>query len=210
MKERKTSTLRKSSQLDHNSSTVFCFRPQLFPKYLRSTKKWRERERSYLLNDEMLRKKQRASEVNILGSEFTTIQSASLDHEKTTLNTISTYEDANFEDYISFILQLNGLKFSDPQWKERAFDLSADQDRNGLHQDEILLASRLCLRCCQYFENKWKILYACMKFIRDGKQFKKRDCQKACAINVNKASKLWEAFEEAGLFRYVELFTRKR
>jgi len=37
--------------------------------------------------------------------------------------------------------------------------------------------------------------------LRIGKEFRKTDAQQACKIDVNKASKLWTAFDKVGWFK---------
>lgn len=85
-------------------------------------------------------------------------------------------------------------------WKGQMLDLSKDSDRELLSSAEFHLASTLRLSCATYLCSKRRIFEARVKALRVGKEFRKTDAQQACKIDVNKASKLWTAFERAGLF----------
>jgi hypothetical protein len=67
-----------------------------------------------------------------------------------------------------------------------------------LHQDEIFLASNLRLDCATYLTSKRRIFIRRIECLKVGKEFRKTDAQQACKIDVNKASKLWQAFEKVG------------
>ncbi|EEQ32457.1 hypothetical protein McanMca71_004174 [Microsporum canis] len=88
-----------------------------------------------------------------------------------------------------------GLK---ADWKGQLLDLSADPDRNALDPAEISLASTLRLSCASYLASKRRIFEARVNALRAGKEFRKTDAQQACKIDVNKASKLWTAYERVG------------
>ena len=89
------------------------------------------------------------------------------------------------------------------EWKGSARDLSLDPDRHLLHETEVQLASNLRLSCAQYLTAKRKIFIARAHCARIGKEFRKTDAQQACKIDVNKASRLWVAFDKVGwLDRY--------
>lgn len=85
-------------------------------------------------------------------------------------------------------------------WKGQPLDLSNDPDRDNLTSDEIRLASTLRLSCAAYLHSKRNIFRALLEKMRIGKEFRKTDAQQACSIDVNKASKLWTAFEKVGWF----------
>ena len=73
-----------------------------------------------------------------------------------------------------------------------------DVDRHLLHVSEVKVAETLRLSCAQYLCSKRRIFEARLNALRVGKQFRKTDAQKACKIDVNKASKLFAAFEKVG------------
>lgn len=96
----------------------------------------------------------------------------------------------------------NSLKV---EWKGAPLDLSSDPHRNLLHPDEVLLASNLRLDCATYLTSKRRIFLARLECAlgtwggaKGKKEFRKTDAQQACKIDVNKASKLWMAFEKVG------------
>ena len=86
------------------------------------------------------------------------------------------------------------------QWKGRQLDLSDDEHRGLLHKNELEVASTLRLSCAQYLSSKRLIFEARVSYAKKGLDFKKTDSQRACNIDVNKASKLWEAFNSVGWF----------
>lgn len=86
-------------------------------------------------------------------------------------------------------------------WKGQMLDLSNDPDRNLLSPAEFNLASTLRLSCATYLCSKRRIFEARLRALSVGKEFRKTDAQQACKIDVNKASKLWTAYERVGWFR---------
>ncbi|KAI1419000.1 SWIRM domain-containing protein [Xylaria sp. FL1777] len=89
----------------------------------------------------------------------------------------------------------NSLKM---EWKTGITDLSNDPHRHLLHEEEITLASSLRLTAAVYLTSKRRIFVRRLECLRVGKEFRKTDAQQACKIDVNKASKLWTAFEKIG------------
>lgn len=85
-------------------------------------------------------------------------------------------------------------------WKGHPLDLSDDPDRNLLDEQEVNLASVLRLTAGQYLFAKRKIFERYVELARIGKDFNKTSAQAVCHIDVNKASKLWTAFEKVGWF----------
>lgn len=83
-------------------------------------------------------------------------------------------------------------------WKGAPIDLSGDPNAKLLHPDEITLAANLRLDCATYLTSKRRIFIRRLECARVGKEFRKTDAQQACKIDVNKASKLWTAFEKVG------------
>ena len=79
-------------------------------------------------------------------------------------------------------------------------NLSNDPDRHMLHEAEINLASTLRLTCATYLCSKRRIFEGRVKAFKNKKEFRKTDAQQACKIDVNKASKLWTAYDKIGWF----------
>ena len=79
-------------------------------------------------------------------------------------------------------------------------NLSNDPDRHMLHEAEVNLAGTLRLSCATYLCSKRRIFEARLNALRIGKEFRKTDAQQACKIDVNKASKLWTAYDKVGWF----------
>ncbi|KAJ5092667.1 hypothetical protein N7456_008528 [Penicillium angulare] len=86
-------------------------------------------------------------------------------------------------------------------WKGQMLDLSNDPDKHLLSPAELNLASTLRLSCATYLCSKRRIFEARLRALGVGKEFRKTDAQQACKIDVNKASKLWTAYERVGWFR---------
>lgn len=119
----------------------------------------------------------------------------------------STREDKEFHllpdlcPVIETRLRPNALKV---EWKGAPLDLSADPHRHLLDPEEVNLAANLRLDCATYLTSKRRIFVArreCWAGTWGGKgkkEFRKTDAQQACKIDVNKASKLWMAFEKVG------------
>ncbi|RGP61508.1 swirm domain-containing [Fusarium longipes] len=89
----------------------------------------------------------------------------------------------------------NSLKV---EWKGQPLDLSNDPNKIHLHPDEVSLASSLRLDAATYLTSKRRIFIQRRECCKSGKEFRKTDAQQACKIDVNKASKLWTAFEKVG------------
>ncbi|KAL1864653.1 hypothetical protein VTK73DRAFT_5737 [Phialemonium thermophilum] len=89
----------------------------------------------------------------------------------------------------------NSLKVD---WKGNPLDLSKDPNAWRLHPDELMLAASLRLDCATYLTSKRRIFIRRLECAKIGKEFRKTDAQQACKIDVNKASKLWTAFEKVG------------
>lgn len=109
---------------------------------------------------------------------------------------------ASLEDYCPPLDTLpertNNLKVD---WKGNALDLSQDAYLHLLHRDEVGLAASLRLDCATYLTSKRRIFIRRLECARIGKEFRKTDAQQACKIDVNKASKLWTAYEKVGWLR---------
>ncbi|ETS74537.1 hypothetical protein PFICI_13021 [Pestalotiopsis fici W106-1] len=89
----------------------------------------------------------------------------------------------------------NSLKVD---WKGAPIDLNSDPNRHLLHPDELLLAANLRLDAATYLTSKRRMFMARLDCLKIKKEFRKTDAQQACKIDVNKASKLWTAFDKVG------------
>jgi hypothetical protein len=89
----------------------------------------------------------------------------------------------------------NSLKVD---WKGAPIDLKSDPHVHLLHPDEVALAANLRLDCATYLTSKRRIFIKRIEAFRIHKEFRKTDAQQACKIDVNKASKLWAAFDKVG------------
>lgn len=93
------------------------------------------------------------------------------------------------------------------EWKGAPMDLSNDSDVHLLHPAEVHLASVLRLPADVYLDSKRRLFAEKVHRMRQGLAFRRTDSQKACRIDVNKASRLFGAFERVGWLDD-ELFTK--
>ncbi|KAM0713630.1 hypothetical protein Q7P37_010592 [Cladosporium fusiforme] len=94
----------------------------------------------------------------------------------------------------------NGAKPLKVTWKGSPNDLRNDPEAPHMHPQELEAAAELKLFGAQYLANKRRIFQAKVKSLREGKNFTKTAAQQACNIDVNKTSKMWEAFDKSGWF----------
>ena len=92
----------------------------------------------------------------------------------------------------------NNLKCMKVEWKGSSMDLSHDPLRHKLHPAELILAQILRLPCDLYLDSKRRLFLEKMYRYKKGLPFRRTDAQKACRIDVNKASRLYAAFEKIG------------
>jgi len=112
-------------------------------------------------------------------------------------------EDVEFDtipDYCPPLETLPNNKCLKTEWKGQALNLDSDPHKHLLHPAEVQLASTLRLSCASYLTSKRRIFQEKVQRTRNGQEFRKTDSQKACKIDVNKASKLWASFERVGWF----------
>jgi hypothetical protein len=108
----------------------------------------------------------------------------------------------SLKDYSPPIATLGGnTKGLKADWKGQMLDLSNDPDRHLLDPAEVTLAATLRLSCATYLCSKRRIFEARVRALNIHKEFRKTDAQQACKIDVNKASKLWTAYDRVGWFR---------
>uniref|UniRef100_A0A060T6A5 ARAD1B17666p n=1 Tax=Blastobotrys adeninivorans TaxID=409370 RepID=A0A060T6A5_BLAAD len=84
------------------------------------------------------------------------------------------------------------------EWKGAPMDLSQDPDAKYLHPAELHLASVLRLPAALYLDSKKRLFAEKVHRMRHNLPFRRTDSQKACRIDVNKASRLFSAFERVG------------
>ena len=115
-------------------------------------------------------------------------------------------EDVNYDALPDYSPPTSTLPKGNPKslkadWpSNNLLNLSADPDRHLLHEAELNLAATLRLTCATYLCSKRRIFEARLKALKIGKEFRKTDAQQACKIDVNKASKLWTAYDKVGWF----------
>lgn len=95
-------------------------------------------------------------------------------------------------------LPANNVKALKIEWKGQPMDLSQDENLNKLHPAEVVLASILRLPGNVYLDSKRRLFFEKVSRMKLDKQFRRTDAQKACRIDVNKASRLFAAFEKVG------------
>lgn len=110
------------------------------------------------------------------------------------------------EDYAPPLSSLPPGKSLRAEWKGAPMDLSNDPDLHLLHPAEAHLASVLRLPCEVYLDSKRRLFAEKVHRLKQGLPFRRTDSQKACRIDVNKASRLFGAFEKIGWLSD-ELFT---
>jgi len=99
---------------------------------------------------------------------------------------------------VASLLKPSSLKVN---WqRNRPINLQNDPNAHLLHADEILVAAQLRLDCATYLTSKRRIFLKKIDTLKIDREFRKTDAQKACNIDVNKASQLWEAFNKVGWF----------
>ncbi|QSL67155.1 hypothetical protein MERGE_001544 [Pneumocystis wakefieldiae] len=84
------------------------------------------------------------------------------------------------------------------EWKGIPLDLSNDPHVDQLHPAEVYLASQLRLPAMVYLDNKRRIFAEYHARKEAGLGFRRTDAQRCARIDVNKASRLWQAFERVG------------
>ncbi|CCX29857.1 hypothetical protein FPQ18DRAFT_323180 [Pyronema domesticum] len=118
--------------------------------------------------------------------------------------TAPTREDSNFEALPDLTPPLSSLPDHNralmTDWRGNPLNIENEPHFEKLHASEAKLASTLRLTPAIYLSSKRRIFIEKVRRTRIGKEFRKTDSQKACKIDVNKASKLWTAFEKVGWF----------
>ncbi|CAG8613017.1 1699_t:CDS:2 [Gigaspora rosea] len=81
-------------------------------------------------------------------------------------------------------------------WKGQPLTISHLPHFNALHRKEVEVASTLRLTPVQYLTAKHTLVSAAQRYVQKSLPFRKSDAQKLLRIDVNKASKLWEFFQQ--------------
>lgn len=133
-------------------------------------------------------------------SNHTTI--ASPKRQRTSTPISYNYDYKKIEDFCPPFdtLPPNNNKCLKTDWKGQSMDLSNDPLIAELHPAEVVLASILRLPCGVYLDSKRRIFQEKVKRMRHNLPFRRTDAQKSCKIDVNKASRLFAAFEKVGWF----------
>ncbi|SCU84567.1 LANO_0C01728g1_1 [Lachancea nothofagi CBS 11611] len=92
----------------------------------------------------------------------------------------------------------NNNKCLKVEWKGSSMDLSDDPLKQFLHPAELQLAQILRLPCDLYLDSKRRLFLEKMHRMKQNLAFRRTDAQKACRIDVNKASRLFAAYERIG------------
>lgn len=111
-------------------------------------------------------------------------------------------EDSNWQelpDICPDTKTLDGkIKLFAIDWRGTPLPIENELYFDQLHPAEAKLASILRLTPAIYLSSKRRMFIGKLHRVQAGKEFRKTDAQKACAIDVNKASRLWQAFEKVG------------
>ena len=114
---------------------------------------------------------------------------------------------SQLEDYSPPVGSLPVGKSLRAEWKGAPMDLSQDPNLHLLHPAEIHLAAVLRLPADIYLDSKKRLFAEKVHRLSQGLPFRRTDSQKACRIDVNKASRLFSAYEKVGWLED-DLFTK--
>jgi hypothetical protein len=84
------------------------------------------------------------------------------------------------------------------EWKGAPMDMNKDAHLHLLHPKEYEIAAILRLNAELYMDSKKRLFAEKVQRMRLGLPFRRTDAQKACRIDVNKASRLFTAYEKVG------------
>ncbi|KFX85711.1 hypothetical protein V490_09463 [Pseudogymnoascus sp. VKM F-3557] len=193
---------RKQKKQAHRGAVVTEFKSLVLSHFDRDREAWRERELGYLQGGRKAREKQQK-----LPKANPVTQPAA--GKTTKVNAKSTHKDIDFnslQDFSPSMFTLGYKGFPKCNWIGKPSDLSEDPNSYLLHPEELSLAAVLHMDCATYLTSKRRIFIACIECLEDGLPFRKTNSQQACRIDVNKASRLWEAFNNAGWFQEWHFF----
>ncbi|KAK4889893.1 hypothetical protein LTR27_011406 [Elasticomyces elasticus] len=83
-------------------------------------------------------------------------------------------------------------------WGTGGLPIENETDYNELHPMEVELVATLRLKPVQYLANKRRIFAGKVNALKENKDFRKTNAQNVCNIDVNKTSRIFEAFKEVG------------
>lgn len=93
-------------------------------------------------------------------------------------------------------LPKNNINCMKIDWKGSSMDLTNDPLKYKLHPAELIVAQLLRLPCDLYLDSKRRLFLEKTYRMKKGLPFRRTDAQKACKIDVNKASRLYTAFDK--------------
>ena len=193
---------RKQRKPAHRDAVVTEFKSIVLSHFDRDREAWRKRELGYLQRGRKAREKQQK-----LPTTDPVAQTAA--GKTTNVNAKSIHKDIDFNslpDFSPSIFTLDYKGFSKCNRIGKPSNLSEDHNSYLLHPEEISLAAILHMDCATYLTSKRRIFIACIECLEDGIPFRKTNSQQACRIDVNKASRLWEAFNSVGWFQEWHFF----
>lgn len=129
----------------------------------------------------------------------TTAVSSSPKKSRPSTPIVYAYDYNQIEDFCPPLSTLpNSNKCLKADWKGQSMDLTDDPLFDKLHPAEVVLAGTLRLPGNVYLDSKRRIFHEKVKRMRMDLPFRRTDAQKSCKIDVNKASRLFAAFEKVG------------
>lgn len=114
------------------------------------------------------------------------------------LSRVHDMDPEEVPDYTPSAANLPAGKVLRAEWKGTPMDLSSDPNINKIHPSEVSLAATLRLSVAVYLDSKKRLFAEKVHRYKQGLPFRRTDSQKACRIDVNKASRLFMAFEKVG------------
>lgn len=114
------------------------------------------------------------------------------------LSRVHDMEPSEVPDYTISAACLPLGKTLKAEWKGTPMDLTKDPNFHKLHPAEINLAATLRLSVDLYLDSKKRLFAEKVHRFKQGLPFRRTDSQKACRIDVNKASRLFVAYEKVG------------
>ncbi|CDO51548.1 hypothetical protein DV113_004388 [Geotrichum candidum] len=117
---------------------------------------------------------------------------------QTSSNKVHDMNPDQLQDFSPSVSTLPAGKTLRAEWKGAPMDLSQDPNLHLLHPAEVQLAAVLRLPADIYIDSKKRLFAEKVYRLRQGLPFRRTDSQKACRIDVNKASRLFTAYEKVG------------
>lgn len=114
------------------------------------------------------------------------------------LSRVHDMEPQDLPDYTISADLLPSGKVLRAEWKGTPMDLTKDPNYSKIHPAEVNLAATLRLSVELYLDSKKRLFAEKVHRFKQGLPFRRTDSQKACRIDVNKASRLFMAYEKVG------------